>query len=107
MIAVTINNDVFVVDSTDKLTVEFSNDTIRYNTSNYIAGENLLGIKNGTNRVFTLVNIPVLNSETIIFAKMVLERGTDYTISGNTITIAPNIPAPTTGEMLTTNYIKQ
>lgn len=106
MIEVTVNNDMFVLDPADKLTVQFSNDTISYTLINLIIGENLLGIKNGVNKVFTFVNIPSPNSETIIFAKAVLERNVDYTISANVITLSANIPAPTVGEMLIANYIK-
>lgn len=74
--------------------------------TNIVVGENLSGTKNGTNRIFTMANTPVANSETVVFAKSVLQRTTDYTISGTTVTLDATIPAPTTGEQLTISYIK-
>ncbi|MFH2030046.1 MAG: hypothetical protein ABIJ40_05380 [Bacteroidota bacterium] len=75
--------------------------------SYFVFGESLSGTKNGTNRIFTLAYTPITNSETIIFAGTVLERTVDYTISGVTVTLSASIPAPTSGEMLKINYIKQ
>ncbi|MFH2032674.1 MAG: hypothetical protein ABIJ40_18910 [Bacteroidota bacterium] len=75
--------------------------------ANFAIGENLAGTKNGTNRIFTMANTPITNSEMIIFAGTVLERAVDYTISGVTVTLSTSIPAPTSGEMLKINYIKQ
>jgi len=75
-------------------------------TSNIVAGENLSGTKNGTNRIFTMAYTPVANSEIVVFAKSVLQRTTDYVVSGTTVTLDATIPAPTSGEQLTINYIK-
>jgi len=74
--------------------------------SNFVVGENLSGTKNGTNRIFTMAYTPVANSEIVVFAKSVLQRTTDYVVSGTTVTLDATIPAPTSGEQLTINYIK-
>jgi len=53
------------------------------------------GLVNGINTVFTLSNIPIINSEHIYLNGLLQESGVtnDYTISGNTITfVLPPLP---------------
>ena len=44
------------------------------------------GLVNGTNVSFVLTNVPVGNSTILVYNGQILDPGTDYTISGNTIT---------------------
>ena len=60
------------------------------------------GLVNSSNVTFTLANTPVSNVSVKLYLNGIFQRqGTNYTISGATITMAV---APTTGQQLDANY---
>ena len=63
------------------------------------------GTVNGTNATFTLANAPSAPAAVIITLDGLAQvQGSDYTISGVTITMAS---APTLGQTLFAHYLKQ
>lgn len=54
--------------------------------SNTIINETPSGVIDGTNRVFTLTQIPLAGTITLVVSGIVLTYGTHFTVSGNTIT---------------------
>jgi hypothetical protein len=91
---------VLTVDETGKLVSSSLNTYLK--PENYVAGEIPSGTINGTNTVFTLVNIPMDNTETI-FINGLYQHRVDYTITDNTITFDT---APTSGAKIAANYFK-
>lgn len=71
--------------------------------TNFIGNETVSGTVNGANTTFTLANTPVASSEAIYINGYRLIRGTDYTITGATITMTV---APLAGEVITADYRK-
>jgi hypothetical protein len=70
--------------------------------SSFIVGEVPTGTKNGSNTTFTLANTPAANKEVLYINGVRQKRGMDYTIAGNTITMAA---APKSTDDLLTDYI--
>lgn len=70
---------------------------------NFITREVPTGIINGINATFTLANIPILGSESIFLEGLLQNLGTDYTISGLTITM---LNVPQTNDILLVSYMK-
>lgn len=68
----------------------------------FIKRETPTGAVNGVNTVFTLANTPITGKEEVFFNGVLQDSGDDYTISGNTITMAI---APETGKKLRVSYI--
>jgi phage-related tail fiber protein len=68
--------------------------------------ETPVGTINGTNKVFTLGNVPVIGSEQVFIMGQLMHAGVgnDYTISGATITFAD---APIVDDIILVNYIAQ
>ena len=77
-------------DPGDKLTVLF-----QYEAKNYILEELLSGVVDGVNNVFTLGTLPRLTTIEIYENGIHLIQGTDYSVSGQTITFT-QIPAVNT-----------
>lgn len=69
-------------------------------SSDLISHEIPAGAINGTNVTFTLANTPVGAIDLFLYP-LILRQGDDFTISGNTITMAV---APLTGEVLAASY---
>jgi hypothetical protein len=60
------------------------------------------GVINGANVTFTLANTPVSNASVKLYQNgLFMRQGTDYTISGVTITMTT---APASGQTLDVNY---
>lgn len=69
-------------------------------------GEIPLGLVNGINTIFVLVNMPVTGTE-MVFLNGVLQKsggGNDYIISGKTINY---LTAPVSGDELLVNYLNR
>ncbi|WP_158993470.1 hypothetical protein [Mucilaginibacter sp. L196] len=62
-------------------------------SSTLITREAPSGVQNGINEVFTLVNIPIIGSESVFLNGVLQDEGVgeDYTISGSTITFLSTI----------------
>lgn len=71
------------------------------NGVNTVTGEVPAGAINGTNKIFTLVHTPVSGSVVLFLNGLQQTSGTDFTVSGNTITL---VVAPNSGSTLTANY---
>jgi hypothetical protein len=73
--------------------------------ASFVTRETPTGTVNGVNATFTLANTPLSNTEEVYLNGLLQEpgAGTDYTISGATITML-NIPV--TGDRLRVNYRK-
>lgn len=73
--------------------------------SNFVFGETPSGTVNGSNTSFTLAYTPTSGTVRLYIEgwRLYPGSGNDYTISGNTITMAV---APLTGERLTADYMK-
>lgn len=63
------------------------------------------GTVNGTNSVFTLSRAPIANSLQVMLRRQVLLAGTEYTLSGSTVTFnSANVRLPNTGDDLFVRY---
>lgn len=73
--------------------------------SNVVTRETPSGSINGSNTSFTLANTPIAGTEHLYLNGLLLESGagTDYTISGATITM---LTAPVSGDKLRCSYLK-
>jgi hypothetical protein len=84
------------------LTIGNNTATITVNpyTTNLVPsiGIDLTGTKNGINKIFTIPETIIANTEAIYFYRQRLKRNTDYTISDSTITLEE---APQSGDQLT------
>jgi len=105
--------------STDTVTLERSNGTLWEAFSgtgavpgppgpagpvNIVTREILSGAIDGINTIFTLANLPVVDSEQVFLNGLLQDaRGIDYTISGPTITF---FLAPIPGDRLLVTYQK-
>ena len=70
----------------------------------FIDSEDLVGTKNGTNKVFTINNFPSPATSLKIFRNgQRLKLTTDYTLSGKTITLVTDV-APASDELLYADY---
>ena len=58
---------------------------------NWVDGEAPAGVKNGSNRLFTLPHVPLFL--TLVWNGMVLTEGVDFTIVGTNITLLRDGPA--------------
>jgi hypothetical protein len=70
-------------------------------TSHYIVGEKPSGSLNGSNKVFTLIHSPLTGKDAVYLNGVLQARGTDYTISGATITFTN---APFAGDLIRVIY---
>lgn len=71
------------------------------NGQNQVSGETPTGTVDGTNVTFTLAHIPIASTVALYLNGLLQTLGTDYTISGKTITMAV---APNQGSTLLVNY---
>lgn len=63
------------------------------------------GTVNGANSVFTLSRAPIANSLQVMLRRQVLLAGTEYTLSGSTVTFnSANVRLPNTGDDLFVRY---
>lgn len=69
------------------------------NGQNTVTGETPTGVINGVNKIFVLAHVPT--SLAVYLNGLLQYPGTDYTVSGNAITLAV---APNSGSVLTVNY---
>lgn len=73
-------------------------------TADFVDGEVPAGAINGTNTVFTLTSTPAPSSSLALFRNgLLMRQGSDYSISGTTVTFYVN-SKPQTGDLLTANY---
>jgi hypothetical protein len=70
-------------------------------TSHYIVGETPSGTLNGSNKAFTLAHSPLTGKDAVYLNGVLQVRGTDYTISGSTITFTA---APFSGDLIRVIY---
>lgn len=61
------------------------------------------GTVNNTNQVFTLANTPIVRSDVVLKNGMLMKRGVDYMINGNTITFAVD-QVPQIGCVIAVDY---
>lgn len=67
-------------------------------------GETPSGLVNGTNTVFTIAQAPLEGETVDVFLDGLKQRpGTDYTVSGSTITFTT---APVAGQTIRVDYIR-
>ncbi len=72
--------------------------------ANFVDGEIPGGTLNGTNTVFTLANTPAISTDVTLYRNGVLQmNGTDFTMSGSTITFASS-EAPQSADELVAYY---
>lgn len=73
-------------------------------STSFVYKETPAGLINSSNTVYTLANTPIAGSEHVYLNGQLMEDGgTDYNISGATITF---LIAPTTGDKLKVTYRK-
>lgn len=101
-----VNGLVYGYGKGDK-TVWHAGNLTPVDAAKYVAKEALTGAKDGTNKTFTLANAPVVGKEMIFRNGVLLYEGSgqDYTISGGTVTLTANQPAPVADEVLLGTYI--
>ena len=68
----------------------------------FVFGEVPAGAINGSNTVFALAQVPYGGSAALFYNGLKLTAGTDYTVSGSTLTMAR---APAGGDVITVNYV--
>ena len=75
------------------------------NPVNRVIDQTPIGLVNGVNTVFTLVDAPNAGTVTVYISghRLTVGAGNDFTIAGAVLTITP---APLTGETVKTDYIK-
>ena len=73
-------------------------------TGTFIDGETPMGTLDGSNTTFTLANTPIPSTSVAIFRNgLLLQQGTDYTLSSTTLTfLAGAVPQP--GDLLLASY---
>ena len=74
-----------------------------YTYDRFIFGEDLIGLKNGINNIFTINSLIIPDSEQILSNGFIINKPEDYNITGNNIILNFN---PNLTEQLTINYIK-
>lgn len=77
---------------------------VTYTAPSNLQREEVSGIKNSSNTVFTISHTPIANSLNLYLNGQLLREGLsdDYTISGSTITLAA---APSSGESIFATYL--
>ena len=92
------NNEITFIEppiETDEIYAKY------YAQLNFIRNEQPSGVIDGVNTVFTLSTQPIVNSEQVFIDGLLLLRGTDYTISADTITFTT---APVPGSIILCEY---
>lgn len=83
--------------------VTAASNTAYLTATNFVFHETPSGTINGVNTVFTLANTPTTGTEQVFLNRALQVPGTDYTISGATITFTG---APAGGAILRAHYLK-
>lgn len=71
--------------------------------SSIVTREAPSGTVDGTNAIFVLANTPTAGTECVFLQGILKNSGTDYTITGDTITFST---PPTIGDVILVNYLK-
>lgn len=72
--------------------------------NNFFVQEGVAGTVNGSNTAFTISHAPLFSAALLVFQNgLLLRQGTDYTVSGSSITMTA---APSLGTILNSFYIR-
>lgn len=100
---ITYNDDISAQFTANSLVTKAYVDN-KFGVAKYIVRETPSGVLNGTNKAFTLANLPVVGKEMVFLNGQLLTAVSDYTISGVNITITI---APSASDKIRVTYYRQ